>query len=101
LPRAADPRAAGAEADQKLCDEALSAWRDAERAAPGDSERQGVYIHMARVCLSHGRFTEARRQLEAVTDPALATLKNRVARNLAEQEQRREAGAPAAPAVAR
>lgn len=100
-PPATDTAVAAAEADQKLCDEALSAWRDAERAAPGDSERQGVYIHMARVCLSHGRFAEARRQLEAVKDPGLEALRNRVARNLAEQEKSKDPAAPASPAVAR
>jgi tetratricopeptide (TPR) repeat protein len=100
-PPATDTATAAAEAEQKLCDEALSAWRDAERAAPGDSERQGVNIHMARVCLSHGRFAEARRQLEAVKDPGLEALKSRVARNLAEQEKSKETAAPVSPAVVR
>ena len=66
--------------------DALVAWTNALQIAHDDNEREGVYIHLARIKLGAGRFAEAQAQLELVTNAAFADLKNRIERNLAERE---------------
>jgi tetratricopeptide (TPR) repeat protein len=66
--------------------DALMAWTNALQIAHDDVEREGVYIHLARIKIATGRFGEARAQLEAVTNSMYADLKARLERNLAEQE---------------
>lgn len=85
-PAASDPKAA-AQAAGQLVDEGLRAWKDAAKIAPGEVERQGVCIHMARVCVSNQRFAQARTCLEQVTDPTLAGLRERIEKNLALKEK--------------
>jgi tetratricopeptide (TPR) repeat protein len=65
---------------------ALQSWTNALRLAKDDVERQGVFLHMARINLAAGRLEEARRHLDAVTDEHYADLKARLARNLASQQ---------------
>jgi tetratricopeptide (TPR) repeat protein len=67
-------------------DEALEAWTNALKIANGDVEREGIYIHLARIKIATGRFAEARAQLDAVTNAALADLKKRLERSLIEHE---------------
>ena len=69
--------------------EALQAWTNALNLAPDDVERQGVYIHFARVNIMSHHFDEARALLDTVTDEKYAQLKARVARSL--EERRKEA----------
>ncbi len=69
-------------AEEALVAEALAAWKEAERIAPTDLEREGVAIHMARYCGMHGRYDEGRKQLERVTHPGLADVRARVKRSL-------------------
>ncbi len=66
--------------------DALAAWTNALQAAHNDAEREGVYIHLARIKISVGRFDEARAELAAVTNSIYAALKDRGERNLAERE---------------
>lgn len=66
--------------------DALAAWTNALQVAHNDAEREGVYIHLARIKIAVGRFAEARAQLAAVTNPIYSTLKDRGERNLAERE---------------
>ena len=66
--------------------DALVAWTNALQIAHDDVEREGVYIHLARIKLGAGRFAEAREQLESVTNSMYADLKARLERNLAERE---------------
>ena len=66
--------------------DALAAWTNALQIAHNDAEREGVYIHLARIKISVGRFAEARAQLAAVTNSYYAGLKDRGERNLAERE---------------
>jgi len=66
--------------------DALVAWTNALGTAHDDNEREGVYIHLARVKLMAGRYAEARAQLEAVTNTAFADVRKRLERNLAERE---------------
>lgn len=66
--------------------DALAAWTNALQTAHNDVEREGVYIHLARIKIAAGRFDEARAQLDAVTNPIYAALKDRGERNLAARE---------------
>lgn len=77
---------------------ALAAWEAALKIAPGQDEREGVHLHLARVNLAAGRFDQARTHLEQVRLPKYETLKARLTRNLAEKERRSES-APDATAT--
>jgi tetratricopeptide (TPR) repeat protein len=66
--------------------DALIAWTNALQTAHNEAEREGVYIHLARIKIAAGRFEEARAHLAAVTNSIYAEVKNRVERNLAERE---------------
>jgi tetratricopeptide (TPR) repeat protein len=74
--------------------DALAAWTNALNVASTDAEREGVYIHLARVKIAAGRFTEAQAQLEAVTNSAYSDLKRRLGRSLAEHESEANTNAP-------
>jgi hypothetical protein len=66
--------------------DALVAWTNALHIARDELEREGVYIHLARVKISIGRFAEAQAHLDAVTNAALADMRNRLQRNLNQRE---------------
>src|SRR5208337_1046367 len=66
--------------------DALMAWTNALQIAHDDNEREGVFIHLARIKLAAGRFAEAQAQLDAVTNSAFLDLKNRIERNLEARE---------------
>jgi Flp pilus assembly protein TadD len=66
--------------------DALVAWTNALQIAHNDTEREGVYIHLARIKTVAGRYDEARAQLDAVTNSAYADLKTRLEKNIAERE---------------
>jgi len=66
--------------------DALGAWTNALQVAQTDAEREGVYIHLARVKIAAGRFAEAQAQLDRVTNAAFADLKHRIERSLADHE---------------
>ncbi|TAK97702.1 MAG: tetratricopeptide repeat protein, partial [Verrucomicrobia bacterium] len=63
-------------------DDALRSWTNALSLAQTEIDREGVYIHFARIKLLAGRFDEARAHLNAVTNEAHAVLKDRVAKSL-------------------
>lgn len=77
-------------------DAALKAWNYALKLAGDEIEREGVYVHLARIQIKAGRFDEARRQLDAVTNAMYAELKQRLARNLAEKQAQATTNAPVA-----
>jgi tetratricopeptide (TPR) repeat protein len=60
----------------------LAAWTDALKIAHDDTERQGVYIHLARINLKLGHIDEARRNLTLVSIPMYQQLKSRISRNI-------------------
>jgi tetratricopeptide (TPR) repeat protein len=66
--------------------DALVAWTNTLAIARDDVEREGVYIHLARIKISVGRYDEARAQLDAVTNGAYTDLKNRLERSLVQHE---------------
>jgi tetratricopeptide (TPR) repeat protein len=79
-------------------EDALTAWTNALAIAHDEIEREGVYIHFARLKLQADRFAEVRAHLNAVTNDMYDVLKKRLVRNLEEQERKaRETNAP--PAV--
>jgi len=67
-------------------DEALGAWEYALKVAPNETDREGVFVHLARFKLNAGRFDEARKDLNSVTNEVYDVLKNRLLRNLEKQE---------------
>jgi predicted negative regulator of RcsB-dependent stress response len=67
--------------------DAIAAWESALKVAPDDKEREGVYIHLARIKLNAERFEEVHRLLNSVTNEMYASLKNRLLRNLERQEK--------------
>ncbi len=74
--------------------DALVAWTNALSAAHNDAEREGVYIHLARIKIAAGRYAEARVQLQAVTNSMYADLKSRLERNLVAKENARTNSVP-------
>ena len=72
--------------------EAIEAWEYAANVANDSIEREGVYLHMARVELNSGLFDAARRHIDAVTNQMYDVLKSRLARNLKEKEAKARKG---------
>jgi tetratricopeptide (TPR) repeat protein len=66
--------------------DALGAWTNALQIARDDNEREGVYIHLARIKMAAGRFAEARAHLNDVTNAAFADTRHRLERSIAERE---------------
>ena len=78
-------------------DEALMAWTNALNIATNDFEREGVYIHLARVKILAGRFAEAKAQLDIITNSAYDALKSRLQRSLVQHENEAETNGIQAP----
>ncbi len=62
----------------------LVAWEGALKLAHDEIEREGVYIHMARIKWHLGRLSEARDNLAAVTNEMYLTVKKTLDRNINE-----------------
>lgn len=67
-------------------EDALRAWTNALSIARDEVEREGVYIHLARLKMNSGRFAEVQAHLDAVTNGMYAELKSRLQRNLAAKQ---------------
>jgi tetratricopeptide (TPR) repeat protein len=67
-------------------EDALNAWTNALKLASDELEREGVYVHFARIKLHAGRFDEARGHLGAITNEHYAALKQRLTKNIVELE---------------
>lgn len=61
---------------------AIAAWSAALPLARNGQEREATHLHLARVKAAAGRLNEARQHLNQVTDPALAGVRSRLAREL-------------------
>jgi tetratricopeptide (TPR) repeat protein len=72
--------------------DAIAAWNHALTLAKSDAEKEGIYLHLARVELNAGKFTEAEQHLALVKDPEMQDLRDRLKRNL--ERKRTEANAP-------
>jgi tetratricopeptide (TPR) repeat protein len=76
-------------------EEALRSWTNALSLAHDEVEREGVYVHLARIKTHAGRFDEARGHLHAITNEMYADLKKTLTRVLKEKEaEARETNAP-------
>lgn len=78
-------------------DAAIKAWNYALELASDDVEREGIYLHLARVNSTGERFEEARKYLNLVTNENYAVLRGRVATTIdrREAELKGEAVTPA------
>lgn len=79
--------------------DALMSWSNALHLAHDEVEREGVYIHLARVQISAGNYDEARKHLDAVTNSMYGDLKRRVSRSLDQHEHPETVTNDAVPAV--
>ncbi len=68
-------------------DDALRAWTNTLAIAHDEIEREGVYIHFARLNLIGKRFDLAWASVNRVTNEMYADLKNRLVRNIETQEK--------------
>ena len=84
-PAPTEDKAGAAEAENKLFDEGITAWTDAQKRAHDDLEREGVFIHMARLSITAKRFDDARKYLASVTNANYEVLKRRLTRNIEEK----------------
>jgi len=66
--------------------DALTAWTNTLKLAHDEIEREGVYIHFARIQAQAGNFAEAHKRLDAVTNDTYATLKKGVTKMLERKE---------------
>jgi tetratricopeptide (TPR) repeat protein len=66
--------------------DALVAWTNTLAIARNEAEREGIYIHLARIKIMIGQFDQARAQLAGVTNEAYTDIKNRLERNLVQRE---------------
>ena len=73
--------------------DAIAAWEHCLTLAKSDVEKEGIYLHLARVELNTGKFDEAQKHLDMVKDPAMKDLKARLQRNL----DRKRKGKPDEP----
>jgi tetratricopeptide (TPR) repeat protein len=81
-------------------DEAIAAWRHALTLAKTPAEKEGIYLHLARVELNNGRFQEAEEHLSLIKEPDLQELKARLERNLNEKRSpKKDEEIPVRPAV--
>ena len=74
-------------ASEKMTDDALKAWRKAYDLARDNIERQGVLLHFARFQINAGRFDEARKNLNSVTNDMFAGTKRNLTRKLEGKEK--------------
>jgi tetratricopeptide (TPR) repeat protein len=77
-------------------EEALQAWTNALHIAHDEIEREGVYIHFARIKFLAGRLAEAHMHLEAITNDMYLELKRRIERNITEKENQSNTNGPPA-----
>jgi tetratricopeptide (TPR) repeat protein len=76
----------------------LLAWTEALKIAHDDVEREGVFIHLARIHLKLGDFDEARTNLDLVTNANYASMKKVLTRNLNAALLKAKTNAPPATA---
>jgi len=67
-------------------DDALRSWTNALSLAHDEIEREGVYVHFARIKTHSRRFAEAHAHLNTITNEMYADLKKRLERTLDEKE---------------
>jgi tetratricopeptide (TPR) repeat protein len=81
-----DDTNAARQAEIKLADEALAAWRAAQKLSGNELEREGIHLHFARWQINIARYDEARRSLDLVTNAFWAASKNTLLKKLSSRE---------------
>jgi tetratricopeptide (TPR) repeat protein len=79
-------------------DDAIAAWDHALTLAKNDVEKQGIYLHLARVELNSGKFEQAQKNLDQVTIADMQELKAKLQKNL--DKKKTDATQPATPVPA-
>ena len=93
IPRSTGKSAeASREEEARLVTTALQSWTNAYQLAPGDTEREGIRIHLARWNIRAARFDDARAQLAAVTNATYLAVKKTLETDLATRQA--DAGTP-------
>ena len=85
-PKTGDP-AADRAAEENHFQEAMKAWQTAFKLARDDIERQGVLVHYARLQINAGRFEEARKNLQAITNAMFNATRTQLLKNLDKKQQ--------------
>jgi tetratricopeptide (TPR) repeat protein len=62
--------------------DALTSWTNTLGLAHDEIEREGVYLHFARIQIGAGNYTEAQARLDSVTNSMYDDLKKRLTRSL-------------------
>jgi tetratricopeptide (TPR) repeat protein len=73
----------------------LEAWTEALKIARDEDEREGVFIHLARINLKLGNLEAARDRLNAVTNALYEHIKRKITSNLNEAAAAAATNAPA------
>lgn len=81
---------------QKVYQDAIAAWEQAQRLASDDLQRQGVALHLARVHLLANHFDDAQRHLDLVSVEAYRDTKQRIQRNLTAKREKAATNNPPA-----
>ena len=79
-------------------EDGLAAWTDVLKIAATPTEKEGVYVHLARINIHLGRLDDARQCLGQINDNMYASLKQTLTRNLNEAQGKAQ-GTNAAPAA--
>lgn len=75
-------------------EDGLKAWQSALKIARDEVEKEGVYMHFARINIYTGNFEEARKQLGSITNAMYETLKGTLTRKLEREEAAAKGKAP-------
>jgi tetratricopeptide (TPR) repeat protein len=73
--------------EQKHWQDALKAWNGALKLARDDIERQGVFVHFARIHIDLGQLDEARKHLNAITNQMFASTKTNLTKKISLREK--------------
>jgi predicted Zn-dependent protease len=76
--------------------DALAAWTNCLTICKDENEREGVLIHLARVKIAAGLYTDAQAHLDSITNPAFADMKRHLEHNLTVDVQK---GANSPPVI--
>lgn len=94
IPRPAGKSPEEAQAEEtKLITTALQSWTNVFQLAPGDTEREGIRLHLARWNIRAARFDDAKTHLTAITNAAYLDVKKRLELDLAAKKS----GTPSSP----
>lgn len=72
----------------ELADEALAAWQVAQKLSTNNLEQEGINLHFARWHINAGRFEDARKNLQGVTNEFWSASLRTLTKKLATHESR-------------